>query len=90
MPGRTGNILLHFPQARLWPTENSCLMETLRVSHPNKHDFPGDILMSFHGAFRGLQAVIYSLGNTLQKVIETFSWVTSLHIEEFNGPVCPL
>jgi len=65
-------------------------METLRVSHQNKHDFAGDIFMSFHGAFRGLQAVIYSLGNTLQKIIEMFSWVTSLHIKEFNGPVCPL
>jgi len=56
-------------------------METLRVSHQNKHDFAGDIFMSFHGAFRGLQAVIYSLGNTLQKDIEMFSWVTSLHIK---------
>jgi hypothetical protein len=65
-------------------------METLRVSHQNKHDFAGDIFMSFHGAFRGLQAVIYSLGNTLQKVIEMFSWSHHYYIKEFNGPVCPL
>src|SRR5579864_8551003 len=61
--------------------ENSCLMETLRVSHQNKHDFAGDIFMSFHGGFSRAAGSHLQFREHSAKDIEMFSWVTSLHIK---------